>query len=351
MTERKSLKDISWLVSEETYRTDPAISYSTLARFEREGFDNLAHLYDKVESPSLTFGSLVDCLLTGTSEKLEERFLVAEFPSLPDSQIAVLKDLRGNLEDSYRSLHLKDIPDTGILEAAFNCQFQQNWKPETRVRVLRENGSEYWDLLMLAESKTIVSQKTYEDALACVKTLRESEATKRYFEPDNPFEPDVEHLFQLKFRGDYKGIPVKCMMDLAIVLHDKKTIIPVDIKTTYKNTWKFPKSFVEWLYMYQAGLYSYVLKQNIEKDDYFKDFKIAPYRFIVISNNCRIPLVWEYGQTFSEVDIHLGDSMIRNWRKSLEELHMYLRDNPEVPHGIDVKGINSIERYFNEQKH
>ena len=84
MTERKSLKDISWLVSEETYRTDPAISYSTLARFEREGFDNLAHLYDKVESPSLTFGSLVDCLLTGTSEELEERFLVDEYPSLPD---------------------------------------------------------------------------------------------------------------------------------------------------------------------------------------------------------------------------------------------------------------------------
>ena len=60
----KSLKEISWQCTEEKYRKDPAISYSTLARFDREGFNNLGHLYDKVESPSLTFGSVVDTLIT-----------------------------------------------------------------------------------------------------------------------------------------------------------------------------------------------------------------------------------------------------------------------------------------------
>ena len=37
----RSLKDISWNISEEDYRKDPALSYSTLARFYREGFNNL----------------------------------------------------------------------------------------------------------------------------------------------------------------------------------------------------------------------------------------------------------------------------------------------------------------------
>ena len=41
---RKSLKDISWDVTEEVYREDPALSYSTLARYEREGFNNLSKL-------------------------------------------------------------------------------------------------------------------------------------------------------------------------------------------------------------------------------------------------------------------------------------------------------------------
>ena len=52
-----TLADISWLVSEEEYRADPALSYSTLAKFAREGFNKIDTLFDKVESPSLTFGS------------------------------------------------------------------------------------------------------------------------------------------------------------------------------------------------------------------------------------------------------------------------------------------------------
>ena len=31
----KSLKDVSWQVSEEIYRADSALSYSTLARYDR----------------------------------------------------------------------------------------------------------------------------------------------------------------------------------------------------------------------------------------------------------------------------------------------------------------------------
>ena len=48
----KSLKDLSWQVSEEEYRADPALSYSTLAKYEREGFNNLDRLFDKIDTPS-----------------------------------------------------------------------------------------------------------------------------------------------------------------------------------------------------------------------------------------------------------------------------------------------------------
>ena len=78
---KKSLKDISWLVTEDVYRADSALSYSTLARYEREGFNNLDKLFDKLETPSLTFGSAVDSIITGGQEEFNERFIVAEFPS------------------------------------------------------------------------------------------------------------------------------------------------------------------------------------------------------------------------------------------------------------------------------
>ena len=42
--ERKSLRSISWDVSEETYRADPAVSYSTLARYERDSITWINYL-------------------------------------------------------------------------------------------------------------------------------------------------------------------------------------------------------------------------------------------------------------------------------------------------------------------
>ena len=71
--ERKTLYDISWQVSEEEYRADKAYSYSTISKFNREGFDNIGKLFDRVESPSLLFGSMVDSLLTGGQEEFDER--------------------------------------------------------------------------------------------------------------------------------------------------------------------------------------------------------------------------------------------------------------------------------------
>ena len=85
--ERKSLYDLSWQVSEEEYRADPAYSYSTIARFNREGFDNLDKLYDKLETPSLLFGSMVDTLLTDGQEEFDKRFEVAQFPAISDNLI------------------------------------------------------------------------------------------------------------------------------------------------------------------------------------------------------------------------------------------------------------------------
>lgn len=66
--ERKSLRDISWQVDEPTYRADPALSYSTLARYEREGFNNLDKLFDRIETPSLVL-ALVLILLSLVMKK------------------------------------------------------------------------------------------------------------------------------------------------------------------------------------------------------------------------------------------------------------------------------------------
>lgn len=134
----KELKDIAWNISEEEYRADPALSYSTLARYEREGFSKVDRLFDKVESPSLLLGSIVDCILTDGEEEFDKRFMVAEFPAIPDSIITVVKDAFRLYGTQYNSLY--SIPDNYIVSIALTYNYQPNWRPETRAKVIKEKG-------------------------------------------------------------------------------------------------------------------------------------------------------------------------------------------------------------------
>ena len=112
----KSLYDISWQVSEPEYRADPALSYSTLARYEREGFNNLDKLFDKIESPSLVFGSAVDTLITGSEEDFNAQFMVAELTAPPsDTLVIIVKRLFEIFKEKYPSL--VSIPDDDLLNA------------------------------------------------------------------------------------------------------------------------------------------------------------------------------------------------------------------------------------------
>lgn len=347
---RKSLKDISWLVTEETYRADSAYSYSTLAKFDREGFEKLDTLFDKVDSPSLLFGSIVDTLLTDGYEAFEKLFFVAEFPEITDKVKIIVDALFGEYKNTYSTLN--QIPNDIIIAYTESFEYQKNWKPDTRAKVIKEQGNEYYSLLYLAGDKRVISTALYQDAMACVDKLKSSEATKWYFMDDSPFDDTTERLYQLKFKGGYNGINLRIMADLIVVDHKHKIIYPCDLKTSYKTEWNFYKSFYEWRYFIQAQLYAEIIRQNIKNDEYFKDFTIAPYRFIVVCNKTKCPLVWEYADTFSTTDIMYGKQgqyVCRNWRNIVKELHYYLTETPVVPQGINVTIPNDLIKYLNNE--
>lgn len=347
----KSLRDISWQISEEEYRADPALSYSTLARYEREGFNNIDKLFDKVESPSLVFGSSVDSIITGGQEEFDERFMVAEFPSTPDSIVKIVKSLYKQYAGTYRSL--LNIPDNSIIRETEDQNYQMNWKPETRAKIIREKGVDYYNLLFVAGDRCIIDTQTYQDVVNAVKALKESNSTKYYFAEDNPFEPNIERLYQLKFKTTLRGIPYRCMFDELIVDYEKKAILPIDLKTSSTNDreWDFPKHYLHWGYQIQNRLYVRILKDVLSKDDYFKDFEIYPYRDIIVVRGSNIPLVWEIPFTFSYGDIVLGkhsDILLRDPEDLGKELYEYLNSRTKVPKGIQEEGLNSMELWLNK---
>lgn len=348
MNKVTSLYDISWQCSEEEYRADPAYSYSTIARFNREGFENLNKVFTRIDSPSLTFGSMVDTLLTGTEEEFDNKFEVALLPDISDNLALITKILFDLCHETYTNL--ESIPDNIISTIAQENGYYANPKyAQYRVKKIKEECNDYYDLLFLCSNKTLVSAEDYQSAGRCMERLKTCEATKWYFESDNPFE-SIQRFYQLKFKGSYEDISLRCMADQIIVNHSDKTIIPCDLKTTSSPEWVFYKSFYKWGYWIQAQLYWYIIRQNLDKDPLYKDYKLLDYRFIVINRYTLQPLIWIYPDTQAITDCTYGENhqyKCRNWRNIVKELNYYLTGNSILPMGIST--INDIKEWLNKE--
>lgn len=337
---QKELSEISWQVSESEYRADPALSYSTLSTYESLGYNGLEHLFDRKETPSLTLGSCVDSIITGGMDEFNDRFSVLDINITEGGMNVINKLLSMNLP----FLSFSEIPEQIVSDAAKEVGFWQadKWDKKRYAEVLKTgNVAEYYEAAMHS-SKTIISTKTYEDVLACVRALKESPATSGCFADDDIFSP-IRRYYQLKFKASFYGVDYRNMADELIVDYEKKIVYPIDLKTSSTPEWDFEKSFIKWHYYIQAILYWKIIRTNMDNDSYFKDFTLANYRFIVVNPRTLTPLVWEFPLTTAKVDLEDNDGNV--WRHPLtigKELKSYLDCKPPVPNGINIDGLNII---------
>ena len=336
----KELKDISWQVSEKKYRADPALSYSTLAKYEREGFNKLDHLFDHISTQSLLEGSMVDCLITGSQDEFDDLYYVADYPSIGDKEKQIVLTLYDRLHTIYAQF--SSIPYEEILSILCEFDWQKNWRDSTRVKVFSERVGSFYNLIIQADNKTVVDSNTYDRILKMVQTLKTSPTTQGYFADNDPMS-SVKRYYQLKFRAKFESVCYRCMADLIIVDYEEKKVYPIDLKTSGHKEWDFQNSFEQWSYMIQARLYWRIIQANMSNDPYFKDFTLEDYRFIVINKESLTPLVWEFPLTRAKGT--LIDKEGKEYRDPFEigkELQSYLNFRPKVPVGIDRSGINTI---------
>lgn len=344
----KKLYDISWQVDEPTYRADEALSYSTLAKFAREGFNKLDTLFDKLDTPSLTFGSAVDALITGGQEEFDKGFMVADFPPITESIEKMVKVLFDEFCVTHRSLN--DISDIEIIGRTETYKYQLNWKPETRAKVIREQGGEYYSLMYAAGDRKIISTELKEEIDAAVAALKNKEATKFYFENNNPFNKRFVREYQLKFKATFQGVNYRCMADLLLIDHEKKIVYPIDLKTSSHTEWDFFESFVQWRYDIQARLYWRIIRYNMDNDPLYKDYELADYTFIVVNKKTLTPLRWKFEDTQKKGTLIYGKNKQIELNDPFEigkELSNYLSSRPEVPTGIEMTENNSITKWLN----
>lgn len=340
MNIEKELKDISLELSEEEYRNSSELHYSTISRYEEKGFNGLDHLFDPIESPSLTFGGVCDTLLTEGEQAFKDKYLVVDI-NLTDGGINTCKQL---IEMHLPYSTFEEIPEQVVSTAAKQAGFYADDKyDKTRYQKVLKTGNiaDYYQVLLSAD-KTVISTEMYNEATACVKALRESPATSGYFADDDPFSP-IKRYYQLKFKADIDGVGYMVMADVIVVDYEKKIVYINDLKTMGFPEWNFEDNFLRFHYYQQARLYYRVIKANLDNDPYFKDFKIENFRFIVVNKNTLTPLVWEFPLTKAEGDL-IDDkgNVIKDPCTLGKELKEYLDCRPQVPNGIIKDGINII---------
>jgi uncharacterized protein YegP (UPF0339 family) len=288
--------------------------------------------------------------MTGSEEEFNQNFMVAELTAPPsDTLVLIVKRLFDYFKDRYHSL--KDIPNDDLLACIDDIQWNNHWLPATRVKKIKEDCAGYYGLLYLADGKTILSSATYADVVNTVDKLKSADSTRFYFEPNNAFDNTIERFYQLKFKSTFGNVDYRCMADLIIVFHDAKVVVPVDLKTSSKYEWDFYKSFLDWRYDIQARLYWRILRDNMDKDPYFKDFELANYNFIVANKRTLTPLVWKFESTKTTGDLCLGKNnniILRDPFTIGEELNGYLINRPVAPNGIELIKPNSIEDWINK---
>lgn len=100
----------------------------------------------------------------------------------------------------------------------------------------------------------------------------------------------------------------------------------------------------------QARLYWAIIRQNMDKDAYFKNFKLLNYKFIVANRKTLTPLVWECSFTQFKDTLTFGKNSQITMRSPFEigrELYYYLSVNPNVPINIEENNSNDLTKWLN----
>ena len=221
----KTLDQISWMVDEPTYRANKALSYSTLSRFSKDGFHKLDKLFDQISTPSLVFGSIVDCLITGSTKDFEDNYIIA-YLSLDDDTISIVQTIYNTFKDQYKDF--MQIPLVQVSQVAKQQGFwpADKWTDNARYNGLLKKGDVigYYKFLTEAEGKIVITNEQYQDAIKCVQALRTSETTRFYFAENEPNHP-IQRYYQLKFKGVYDDIEYRNMADEIIVDYANKKFL------------------------------------------------------------------------------------------------------------------------------
>lgn len=280
---------IKRIMTEPEYRQLNYLSYSQLAGVDKTP----ASLVNKqrLESPGITFGSAVDTYMFDGKEEFKKKFTVLS--SKPSGKIPDVIDdvfiLAKNKETDFTpiSRNIEDYKQE-ILDTAKAMKFGQTWNEDTLLsKVYTEEAKNYFVSLIDSSDKLVIDLVTYERVINTCNVLSTHPFTVNKFTPENK---NIEIVYQFPIvwkveRWNKPSYKAKSLLDVLKIDHKNKIIYPIDLKTSSDHILSFENNYFKFRYPIQEAFYTDAItywKNNIETK--FKDYKVAPFEFVIIQN-------------------------------------------------------------------
>lgn len=284
------------------------------------------------KSTALAIGDMVDFYLLacrGNEDEFHSRF---------DEKFALLTTSKGSgqvftLADILFELTERDRDDeTGKIKTSFETRFSEavlriqqdgKYKGKDEDKILEDfekNGFEYFETLCENLGKTVVDTSLVDKALNVGNKLKHDIFTRDIFSGNDMLEY-ITHVVIVwnEDVGKGKKITCKAEVDMLFIDHEKKIIMPKDLKTTYDNE-SFDYMYIKNGYYLQNAFYNKAVKEWAKMND-MEDYIVLPMSFVVgdTSMNNRRPLVYHTSEQDVEKGMK-GFSLRGNWYRGIEEL-------------------------------
>lgn len=300
-----------------------AVSFSGLGLL-LEGPAAYKRYIEKPENADTSYfrkGGMVDCFLTEPTE-FDKRYAIMK-GTIPSGMM-------GDLIRVYSQLLDLDNGDTEdeCFEAAYSVSGYKLPLTTVKKKFQSPENQYYFNFLRDSKGKTVVSKEESDQAAVVAFALKTDPYTEEYLGSNHIDNPLIETFDQVKLEWEgYKGYTIKGIVDRIIINHSKKTVTPIDIKTTSSSILEFRKSYLKYGYFRQGAIYTDGIKQSIELLP--EGYTLENFRFIVADMAMRLPpAVFE--MSCDDIDVGrrggnwLGtDRPVKGYQCLIDELEFY----------------------------
>lgn len=273
------------------YRSIDMMNQSLLKKLLISPSAFLAQKKQQGESDKSHFvlGSLVDDMLLNP-KVLDDKYFRMKASDISDKLKVITTYIHDVFLTHDSDTWSDDELDKAILKACLVHSYQPKWGDGAKIKNIRKAGEHYFIALSESKGRKIVSDEDYNKATIAVAALKSDPVTGFYLTETK----DCTILRHKVIQFELNGLKIKGELDEVFINHEKKTITPIDYKTTGMPITSFNMEFWKYRYDFQAATYFYGLQFDPEIKALLDDgYILLHFKYIVVEmdSNSR-PLVF-----------------------------------------------------------